>query len=126
MGNNTEKIDKIFKAYFRAIGHVRKEKSKIFDASLAYDKECDSVFLRNTYQEPKFTCPSDEQLSSYIDGTLEDSILLNHIERCRKCRDRVKIAREAIESNMLSGECKLPDFCEKLPCGPDDNPEENE
>jgi len=95
-----DKIDGLFKDYFKAEGLADAKASIMpeMDFSLlgAAIRCCDSA----PSFEPKRQCPDIATLGAFVDGSLdrnETGMVQGHISGCKKCRAKVAQAKSAIE-----------------------------
>jgi hypothetical protein len=96
-----DKIDGLFRDYF-AGGPDKKHKvseDSSFQPSIC---ACESmaVYEREAPLPSKAKCPDVARLGAYIDGSLDKSgidLLEIHISCCKKCREKVRQAKSAIE-----------------------------
>ena len=102
MKNQNDKLNKLFRAYFRARGKDLSRHCEMAQFDMKESCEMDSKqyeLIRQKDLKETISCPPDEDLSSYINGTIENGMIKKHIESCPKCRKKAKAAIEAIEAS---------------------------
>jgi hypothetical protein len=96
-----DKIDGLFKEYFSGGSEkkLRVSDARVFRASVC---ACESMAFYDADRPlpVKEKCPDVEKLGAYIDDSLdkkEAGILEGHILGCKKCREKVREAKSAVE-----------------------------
>ncbi len=72
-------------------------------AAIVKEEQWNSAIRSAFVAENETACPTDEQLSAYVDGGLsgqEQTGVHDHVEQCEECRQQVKVLREISRLNV--------------------------
>ncbi|MEI7752290.1 MAG: zf-HC2 domain-containing protein [Candidatus Omnitrophota bacterium] len=101
MKKKQDKIDSLFRDYFAGGSSKIRKSSKPVVGSAMYELSCKCMeFCEDSYGAIREKCPDAARLGAYVDASLnqkEASLLEGHLSVCRKCRDRVREAKAAVE-----------------------------
>jgi hypothetical protein len=96
-----DKIDGLFRDYFAGgSSKIRKSSMPMVGSMMCeLSSKCLECF-DDPYGAVKEKCPDAAKLGAYIDGSFdrrEADVLEGHIQGCKKCREKVREAKSAVE-----------------------------